>query len=286
MPRHHLAVGATLSLCALLAAARPACAESVTIPADRDNTLINVPDGSLSFALSHVVFAGRIGDQGGSAKLRRGLFRFDVAAAIPPGSTILSVEFDAHCVLTSAGPQVMRLHRALQDWGEGTSYSSGGAGVPATPGDATWLHTFWPDQFWSTPGGTYAPTASAQTVMDGTGPYTWTSTPALVADVQAWVDDPATNFGWLVRGNESSPQTVKALGSHENEVLSQQPFLTIAFEPPPSPDLDGDGAVCGSDLGLLLAQWGASGSADLDGDGIVTGADLGVLLAAWTGCDG
>ena len=50
-------------------------------------------------------------------------------------------------------------------------------------------------------------------------------------------------------------------------------------------DLDADGAVGGSDLGLLLGQWGnAGGFADLDGDGIVGGADLGLLLGEWGAC--
>ncbi len=52
----------------------------------------------------------------------------------------------------------------------------------------------------------------------------------------------------------------------------------------PTADLNHDGVVDGSDLGLLLAVWGSDDSAaDLNGDGIVDGADLGLLLAAWTG---
>jgi len=53
-------------------------------------------------------------------------------------------------------------------------------------------------------------------------------------------------------------------------------------------DLDGDGIVNGSDLGLLLASWGACPEgggkcpADLNGDGAVDGADLGILLDNWT----
>ncbi|MCA9284126.1 MAG: hypothetical protein KDA22_02840 [Phycisphaerales bacterium] len=56
-----------------------------------------------------------------------------------------------------------------------------------------------------------------------------------------------------------------------------------AGAPAPSADLDGDGAVNGADLGILLGAWGRCGgcAADLDGDGAVNGADLGILLAAW-----
>lgn len=51
---------------------------------------------------------------------------------------------------------------------------------------------------------------------------------------------------------------------------------------PADPDLDGDGSVGGSDLGLLLVAWGSTDpDADLNGDGIVDGPDLGLMLAAW-----
>lgn len=55
-------------------------------------------------------------------------------------------------------------------------------------------------------------------------------------------------------------------------------------------DLSGDGAIDGSDLALLLADWGQCGDpgdcpADLDGSGTVDGADLAAMLAAWGPCD-
>ena len=48
-------------------------------------------------------------------------------------------------------------------------------------------------------------------------------------------------------------------------------------------DLDLDGSVGGSDLGLLLGGWGTA-EPDLNLDGVVNGADLGVLLGAWGPC--
>jgi hypothetical protein len=61
-------------------------------------------------------------------------------------------------------------------------------------------------------------------------------------------------------------------------------LLTVDCTPPAIPgDLNGDGAVDGSDLGVLLAAWGTSDAlADLNDDGVVDGADLGVLLANWS----
>jgi predicted outer membrane repeat protein len=50
-----------------------------------------------------------------------------------------------------------------------------------------------------------------------------------------------------------------------------------------TPDLTGDGAVDGGDLGILLSNWGGAGLGDLNQDGQIDGLDLGLLLAAWTG---
>ena len=49
-------------------------------------------------------------------------------------------------------------------------------------------------------------------------------------------------------------------------------------------DLNRDGAVSGSDLGLLLGNWGLVGLGDLDVDGTIGGSDLGLLLGAWGAC--
>ena len=54
--------------------------------------------------------------------------------------------------------------------------------------------------------------------------------------------------------------------------------------PPCLGDINLDGIVGGADLGLLLGNWGFSGTGDLNGDGIVTGADLGLVLGAWGPC--
>ena len=53
-------------------------------------------------------------------------------------------------------------------------------------------------------------------------------------------------------------------------------------------DLNGDGAVNGEDLGLLLAYWGScppTGDCppDANNDGLVDGGDIGILLIEWNG---
>jgi hypothetical protein len=59
--------------------------------------------------------------------------------------------------------------------------------------------------------------------------------------------------------------------------------LASSEEPSSPEDLNGDGVVDGSDLGLLFAAWGECEGCpeDLNGDGQVDGSDLGLLFAAW-----
>jgi len=58
----------------------------------------------------------------------------------------------------------------------------------------------------------------------------------------------------------------------------------LVFAPTdPTGDVDGDGVVNGSDLGMLLLNWGqAQTELDLNGDGTTDGEDLGILLLNWT----
>ena len=61
---------------------------------------------------------------------------------------------------------------------------------------------------------------------------------------------------------------------------------TYFGEPATCPgDLDGNGTVDGADFGIMLVEWGCTGScnADLDGNGVVGGGDLGLLLMNWGG---
>lgn len=62
------------------------------------------------------------------------------------------------------------------------------------------------------------------------------------------------------------------------------PSELCAVAAPCDADLDGDGFVGGSDIGVMLVQWGGAGSADLDGNGVVNGGDFGLLLVAFGPC--
>jgi len=267
-------------------------ADSATMTSDRDNTLVEAMRGDLSLGGGDAIYAGRtsIIDKGSR---RRGVIGFDLSAAIPSGSTITSVTLTLHHPQSNNGRQTVRLHRLLADWGEGEASSPGGSGAPAGAGDATWLHTSYPSDYWSAPGGDYAASPSDSQIVADLGDYTWGSTDAMVQDVQGWLDDPASNFGWIVIGNEMTIQTVKRLASREWTEPTERPRLTIDFDAPIPGDLNGDWIVNGIDLGILLANWSIPATAlgcrgttpcapDINEDGFVNGIDLGILLANWT----
>jgi hypothetical protein len=222
-----------LLLIAMLAVIGLATAHAgvVTVACSRDNTLFQDAEGDTSNGSGPAFFAGR-NNQG---LARRALVRFDLLGVVPAGvildDAVLQLE------VTSAPDAITRsiaLHRVLADWGEGTSSSSGGGGAPATPGDATWLHTSYPSQFWSQPGGDFEPTPSAATLVGDVDTYTWTG-PALRADVEGWLANPETNFGWLLLGDETAARTVRRFESRESATPAFRPVLHLFYsEPVPS----------------------------------------------------
>src|SRR5438045_4634901 len=133
-------------------------------------------------------------------------------------------------------PRNVELHKLLADWGEGTSVAPGeeGDGAPATTNDATWRHRFFDTIFWTTEGGDFSATVSASQSVGAIGVYTWSS-PQMTADAQSWLDNPATNFGWLVLGDESGSATAKRFDTRES---TNPPVLTIQYTastPTPTP---------------------------------------------------
>lgn len=201
--------------------------QTVTLNPSKDNTLIQSSNGLVSNGMGFQFFAGRVGLMGfGSA--RRGVIAFDVAGSLPAGATIINASLTLHLSLTNTGAHDVGLHELTQAWGEGTSTSGGGSGDTSTDGDATWIHTFFDTEFWDQPGGDFQEVVLATRNVDDPGRYTWTSS-RLVASVQSWIDDPGSNFGWIVIGDESFFQTAQGFDSRENPDVTRRPVLTIEY---------------------------------------------------------
>lgn len=223
-----------------------ASANVITLQAQKDNTLFS-ESNALSNGAGDYIFSGITG----MAATRRALIQFDVAAAVPAGSTINNVQLVLTMSMTISGPVDVELHRALASWGEGTSDAPGmeGMGDTATAGDATWSDRFFGTSQWSVPGGDFAPAVSSTVSVDANGAYRWPSTTNLIADVQGWLSSPSTNAGWLVRNaDEITIATAKRFNSRTNPTASQRPMLIVDFTPPaPVQGFcfgDGSGTAC------------------------------------------
>jgi hypothetical protein len=209
----------------------------------KDNTLYEDSTGQLSNGQGIYFFDGRTG----ANLVRRALIAFDLSS-IPTNTTVTGATLSLFLSQAQGGSQPVSLSAVLQDWGEGASNAGdpGGAGTQAAAGDATWLHTFYNTIFWTTPGGDFSPSPSATTtVSTANTTYTWSGS-GLVADVQAWVSNPANNFGWIIRGNEAIAGMTQRFNSRQNS--SQQPQLTVTYQvscptPTPTPMVSISGAV-------------------------------------------
>lgn len=229
------------------------CAEQVLLSPIRDNTIFSESQNSGGLATS--LFAGRNNNAG----LRRGLLQFDVASALPANAMITAAEVTMtmdSAAQTETEPRDIGLHRVLAAWGEGTSGgggAGGGQGQAPTTGDATWSYRLYDTESWITPGGDFTASASGvASVGVALGPYAWSSTSTLVDDVQAWLDDPASNFGWILIGDESRNGTVRRFYSQQAADIAVRPSLMIDYQivPEPASVL----LLCASLIGLVARR--------------------------------
>jgi hypothetical protein len=280
------------ALAGFAAATLPAAGITVTIPVNKDNTLFEDPIGTTAGGAGDGIYSGKTGTSGSG--IRRALVQFDLSS-IPRGSTVNSAVLTLTLVKVNNGTQTHTIHKVLADWGEGPSVTFGGSGVTAEPGDVTWLYRFYPGQPWTNPGGDFVSLASASRTISSTlGPYSWGSTNQMVLDVQSWLNNPASNFGWVVRGNESTLKSAKKFSSKEAG-QSGRATLTITYTPPPPcpadkfPPPGGDHVVNIDDLLFVINAWGQTGAAgtvpaDINNDGVVNIDDMLLVINQWGYC--
>ncbi len=241
---------------ALLTAPGAARAQVVTIVSGRDTTIYqDVPANSGGGAFT--MFAGTQATQ----SPRRALLAFDIAGNIPPGSVITGARLTLTLQSVAGGstvPRAYELHRLTTNWGEGTAGAGQGGGgtgngFTANPGDATWAQNFFNTSSWATPGGDFVATASATATVSQNlnSPYNWDSTPALVRDVQSWLDTPGSNFGWELVGDETAAQTFRQFYTREAANAAFRPVLLVNFTPVPEP---GTLALVGLGFGAGLGR--------------------------------
>jgi len=156
----------------------------------------------------------------GQGGVRRGLLRFDLSA-IPAGATVTSAVLRLTVVrIPFGGPMNsnFKLYRLLADWSGGTQ--AGNSGAPATEGEVTWNSRQHGTGGWTDPGaaGDAESTASASQFVNSISgvTYEWAGA-GVTRDVQDWMNEPGSNFGWLLRSDdEDSRRTARAFAALEN----------------------------------------------------------------------
>jgi hypothetical protein len=204
------ALSAAVLLIGFIAVAHSSAA-TLTLPASEDTFISEgaPPPGALV-----------IGTQSATAGFakNRALIRFDLSG-IPSGAVISSASLQLTAERSpTASPTQFDIHRLLLPWSEAGS---------------TWPLRLAPDQTWGVPGGEegvdYASSVSSSVIVTGLGAYTFASSTGTVADVTAWITNPGTNFGWLVKqsAEEVTSPTARRFGARES--AAGRPQLTIEY---------------------------------------------------------
>lgn len=216
-------------LACLLVPCASSIADTQTFVATRDNSIYS--EGAFSNGAGIYMFAGMTAQN----NRRRALLTFDLSA-IPAGSTITAATLRLQMSRSVGGEYAVGVHRVLADWGSAGSDATAneGMGAPAQTGDATWTHRFHNTTPWATVGGDFVGAASAIKLVDDVGAYFWSGA-GMEADVQAWVDGAAANFGWILIGEEAFGGTAKRFNTRENGSASTRPQLTVEWIPIPAP---------------------------------------------------
>ncbi len=248
-----------------------ACAQSsVTLTAAQDTTLYDDPNGALANGAGPALFLGTAGGSSGGAA-RRALVRFELAGAIPAGARILDARLSLFVEQTSATqPRLATAHRVLAPWLEGSVVApgNGGGGGPALPGESTWLFRDYPNVPWINPGGDFEPAPSFAFELPIAGAVESSPEVGLIADLESWRADPSSNFGWLLKTDESGPGTARRCSSRQAaanpprlQIFYLMPGRALAFGagcPPVQPN-----SALGFGLGISVGPFSPGGSVSL-----------------------
>ena len=196
-----------------------------------DTTLFQLaPDNNLGGYVTLAAGTTAHGDKS------RALLKFDVSSVIPPGARILAVRVRLRVVRApgSGGqPSQFTLHRVLVSWSEGDK-AQFATGSPGSEGETTWNNRAHGSVPWQNPGAQpgadFISTATMSSLISSTGIYTFASSDAAVADVQAWLERPIGNHGWILMSqSEATWETARRIGSREDP--SNQPILEVDYSP-------------------------------------------------------
>lgn len=82
--------------------------------------------------------------------------------------------------------------------------------------------------------------SAVQLVGSADASYSWSgalpagtgAAPRVVTDVQSWVNAPAGNHGWIIIGDETTPQNAKRFESRNSGFDVRKPQLSVVYGEP------------------------------------------------------
>ena len=233
-------------LAVLVVTAGCAQADMVEMAVTRDATIYSdVSALPLANGSGQYLFAG-VNGPNNDGNVRRAMLYFDVLGVLPVGALVTSatLRVTVDRVPFGAPASDIFLHRATAGWGEGPSDPTGleGTGATALTGDATWTDSFLGVTAWATPGGDFDAAASASLSAGDVGAYFFAA-PQMVADINAWLLNPAANLGWFMVGDETGSRNARRFISGDLGDPDAEPLLVLGFVVVPEPGV----------LGLVLA---------------------------------
>ena len=190
------------------------------LPAIKDNSMFS-ESGSESLGMGKL-FAGQT-CQGNN---RRALIEFDLSA-IPTDAIITEVILELGTENSGDnGDGVIEIFGVTKEWGEGDSFGSGGGGSAVAP-DATWTDAMFGTITWDTPGGDFDPTVlSSRFTTENFTTISFPSSGNFIEQVEAWINDPSSNHGVLIRGVEDLTCSAYRFGSKDT---GEAPTLTVTW---------------------------------------------------------
>ncbi len=148
-----------------------------------------------------------------TSRTRHGLLKFDLSS-ISGGRTVVQAYLDLHINTEGLGFQ---LHKALVDWTAASTYTSLSGGMARDGVDAS-----------ISPDSIFGPTPVGQGLDNYTG-LIHINLP--VATLQAWLDAPASNFGWVLVATAESTGDGVQITSSKGLVAALRPKLVVITTP-------------------------------------------------------
>ena len=180
---------------------------------------------SYSGAIDTYIDSGATGANNGSATTinasasgsTQGLISFDLST-IPVGSTITSVQLTFTSASSLGLLPSVNLYKMLASWTSAANWNSfGGGGInhngtdAASSSDASW---------------------GALITVGGTATF---SSANMATTVQSWVNNPSTNYGWMLQGGGLANASFY---SSDSSTASYRPQLSVTYTAPTAPSLD------------------------------------------------